>query len=77
MRGDGVTRILTCVMFVPDTAEEAAFAPDHTIGRPASGCLLSQLDEYAVEQALQLRDALPWSSVSVLTVGPQQAEGVG
>ncbi|MGV8966541.1 MAG: electron transfer flavoprotein subunit beta/FixA family protein [Cellulomonas sp.] len=68
-------RILTCVKFVPDTAEEVEFAPDHTIGRPASGSLLSELDEYAVEQALQLRDAMPGSSVSVLTVGPEQAEG--
>ena len=72
-----MTRILTCVRFVPDTAEEAAFARDHTIGPPAAGCLLSQLDEYAVEQVLQLRDALPGSSVGALTVGPQQAEGVG
>jgi len=70
-----VTRILTCVKFVPDTADEVEFLPDHTIGRPASGSLLSELDEYAVEQALRLRDALPGSSVSVLTVGPQQAEG--
>ena len=53
--------------FVPDTAVEAAFAQDRTIRRPASGCLMSQLDEYAVEQALRLRDALPRWSVSVLT----------
>jgi electron transfer flavoprotein beta subunit len=70
-----VTRILTCVKFVPDTADEVEFGADHTIGRPASGSMLSELDEYAVEQALQLRDALPGSTVSVLTVGPEQAEG--
>lgn len=68
-------RILACVKFVPDTADEVAFAPDHTIGRPASGGLLCELDEYAVEQALRLRDALPGASVAVLSVGPPQAEG--
>lgn len=68
-------RILTCVKFVPDAADEITFAPDGTLERPAAGGLLSALDEYAVEQSLRLRDGLPGASLSVLTVGPPQAEG--
>ncbi|MBU4335041.1 MAG: electron transfer flavoprotein subunit beta/FixA family protein [Actinobacteria bacterium] len=68
-------RILTCVKSVPDPADEVAFTADHTIERPASGGLLSPLDEYAVEQALRLRAALPGATVSALTVGPPPAEG--
>lgn len=68
-----MSTILTCVKFVPDAADDVEFGPDHTIGRLDG--LLCELDEYAVEQSLLLRDELPGASVSALTVGPEQAEG--
>lgn len=67
-------RILACVKFVPDPVDEVRFEPDHTLERPADSGQLSELDEYAVEQALQLRDALPDATVSVVTMGPDPAE---
>ncbi|WP_028708951.1 electron transfer flavoprotein subunit beta/FixA family protein [Propionicicella superfundia] len=67
-------RILTCVKYVPDPVDEVSFSSAHTLDRAASSCLLSELDEYAVEQALQARAALPEASVAALTVGPADAE---
>ena len=37
--------------------------------------LLSELDEYAVEQALQIADAADAAEMTVVTVGPEDAEG--
>jgi electron transfer flavoprotein beta subunit len=67
-------RILTCVKYVPDPVDEVSFTPGHTLDRAASSSLLSELDEYAVEQALRVSDALPDASVAALTVGPSDAE---
>lgn len=68
-------RVLTCVKFVPDPGDEVEFTTDRTIGRPAAGGLLSPLDEYAVEQAVRLREAGAATTVTALTLGPAQAEG--
>ena len=66
-------RILTCIKFVPDAAENVTFDGDHRITRDSSG-LPSELDEYAVEQSLQLLNALPDASVTALSIGPEVAE---
>ena len=67
-------RILTCIKFVPDPAGDVSFDADRRIVRDDAG-IASELDEYAVEQALRLRDALPDATVTALTIGPTCAEG--
>ncbi|WP_457111502.1 electron transfer flavoprotein subunit beta/FixA family protein [Marmoricola sp. URHA0025 HA25] len=62
--------------YVPDATAEQKFEADNTVDRVAVPGLLSELDEYAVEQSLQLREknAEPDSvTVTALTVGPEQA----
>ena len=69
--------IVVCVKFVPDSTADRRFEDDGTVDRIGVDGLLSELDEYAVEQALQVRERLaddsPESSVTVLTVGPDGA----
>jgi electron transfer flavoprotein beta subunit len=68
--------IVVCVKYVPDAQAERTFNPsDNTTDRVGVDGLLSELDEYAVEEALKLSEASgDESSVTVLTVGPEQAE---
>jgi electron transfer flavoprotein beta subunit len=40
------------VQYVPDATGDRHFADDLTVGRDDADGLLSELDEYAVEQAL-------------------------
>jgi electron transfer flavoprotein beta subunit len=67
--------IVVCVKYVPDAQAERTFSPeDNTTDRVGVDGLLSELDEYAVEEALKLNEAAGEDgSVTVLTVGPEQA----
>jgi electron transfer flavoprotein beta subunit len=65
--------IVVCVKYVPDSTADRRFEDDLTVDRVGVDGLLSELDEYAVEQALQLRDALDDATLTVLTIGPEQA----
>ena len=47
-------KIVVLVKHVPDPSVIWSFAPDHTIDRAAVEGRLSELDEYAVEQAVRL-----------------------
>ncbi|MGB8380034.1 MAG: electron transfer flavoprotein subunit beta/FixA family protein [Dermatophilaceae bacterium] len=65
--------IVVCVKFVPDAQAERTFnASDNTTDRSTVDGLLSELDEYAVEEALKLIEQNE-GEVTVLTVGPDEA----
>ena len=65
--------IVVCVKYVPDATADRSFEGDNTVDRVGVDGLLSELDEYAVEQALQLKEKNEGTEVTVLTVGPEQA----
>jgi electron transfer flavoprotein beta subunit len=65
--------IVVCVKYVPDATADRHFEGDNTVDRVGVDGLLSELDEYAVEQALQLKEKNEGSEVTVVTVGPEQA----
>lgn len=67
-------RIVVCVKYVPDATGDRQFAADRTTDRDAVDGLLSELDEYAVEQALQIKEADGDAEITVLTVGPDDAK---
>ncbi len=48
--------IVVCVKYVPDATADRQFESDNTVDRVGVDGLLSELDEYAVEQALQLKE---------------------
>ncbi|MGW5868377.1 electron transfer flavoprotein subunit beta/FixA family protein, partial [Streptomyces sp. NPDC055239] len=67
-------RIVVTVKYVPDATGDRHFADDLTVDRDDVDGLLSELDEYAVEQALQIADAADDAEITVLTVGPEDAK---
>lgn len=68
-----MTKIVVAAKYVPDATADRAFnASDYTVDREGVDGLLSELDEHAVEQALQIVDAGE-GDVTVVTVGPDDA----
>lgn len=66
--------IVVCVKYVPDAQSDRTFEDtDHTTDREKVDGLLSELDEYAVEEALKLKEAAGEGEVTVLTMGPAKA----
>ncbi|NUH40167.1 electron transfer flavoprotein subunit beta/FixA family protein [Streptomyces samsunensis] len=66
-------RIVVTVKYVPDATGDRHFADDLTVDRDDVDGLLSELDEYAVEQALRIAESSDDAEVTVLTVGPEDA----
>ncbi|MFD0658414.1 electron transfer flavoprotein subunit beta/FixA family protein [Thermocatellispora tengchongensis] len=65
--------IVVCVKQVPDTATERKLrSDDNTLDRDAADGVVNELDEYAVEEALRLKEA-HGGEVTVLTMGPDKA----
>ncbi|MFC9582447.1 electron transfer flavoprotein subunit beta/FixA family protein [Streptomyces yangpuensis] len=68
-------RIVVCVKYVPDATGDRQFTEDLTVNRDDVDGLLSELDEYAVEQALQISENSDDDvEITVLTVGPEDAK---
>ena len=69
--------IVVCVKYVPDATADRHFESDNTVDRVGVDGLLSELDEYAVEQALQLKEraggADGETEVTALCIGPEKA----
>jgi electron transfer flavoprotein beta subunit len=67
-------KIVTLVKYVPDATGDRGFADDGTVDREREDGLLSELDEYAVEQALQIADDSDEEvEVIAVTLGPDDA----
>src|SRR5271165_6060525 len=65
--------IVVCVKQVPDTgAERKLKQGDAMLDRESVDGLINELDEYAIEEALQIREA-HGGEVTVLTMGPEKA----
>ena len=64
--------IVVCVKYVPDAQSDRSFNDDTTTDREGVDGLLSELDEYAVEEALKIVEAGE-GEVTVLTMGPDEA----
>ena len=68
--------IVVCVKHVPDATADPRFESDNTVDRVGVDGLLSELDEYAVEQALQIKEKQGEGAevtVTALCVGPEGA----
>ena len=66
--------IVVCVKYVPDSTADRRFESDNTVDRVGVDGLLSELDEYAVEQALQIKEKADGDvTVTALCVGPEKA----
>ena len=66
-------KIVVCVKYVPDAQADRTFEEaDNTTDRENVDGLLSELDEYAIEEALKLKEAGD-GQVTVVTMGPAKA----
>ncbi|PRY02115.1 electron transfer flavoprotein subunit beta/FixA family protein [Allonocardiopsis opalescens] len=65
--------IVVLVKQVPDTATERKLsAADSTLDRASADGVINELDEYAIEEGLRLKEA-HGGEVTILTMGPDQA----
>jgi electron transfer flavoprotein beta subunit len=67
-------KIVVCVKYVPDATADRGFNEDGTTDRESVDSLLSELDEYAIEQALQIVESGVEAEITYLTVGPDDAK---
>lgn len=67
-----MTKIVVACKYVPDSTGDRSFKADGTVDRDSVDGLLSELDEYAVEQALQIAEA-QGGGITAVTVGPADA----
>jgi electron transfer flavoprotein beta subunit len=66
-------RIAVCVKQVPATTSEKRYTADLRLDRAATEAIVNPLDEYAIEQALRLKEAGAADEVVYLTMGPESA----
>ena len=66
-------RIVVLVKQVPDSgAERSLRTDDNTVDRGSANNVINEMDEYAIEEALKLREA-NGGEVTILTMGPERA----
>jgi electron transfer flavoprotein beta subunit len=65
--------IVVLVKQVPDSGTERSLrADDKTVERDSASLVINEMDEYAIEEALKVKEAVG-GTVTVLTVGPEKA----
>jgi electron transfer flavoprotein beta subunit len=66
-------KIVVLVKQVPDSgAERTLSAADNTVERGSASNVINEMDEYAIEEALRIKEA-HGGEVTVLTMGPERA----
>jgi electron transfer flavoprotein beta subunit len=70
--------VIVLVKQVPDTQNISgdAMTPEGTVNRAALPAVFNPDDLYALEAALQIKDAVPGTRVNVITMGPPAAAAV-
>ena len=66
-------QIVVCIKQVPDVAEIRIDEVTHTLVRAGVPSILNPFDEFAVEEALRIREKLG-GNVTAITMGPMQAK---
>ncbi len=67
-------KIAVCMKRVPDTATRLTFAPDgQSVDTSEVQWVISPYDEYAIEEALRIRERHGEGSVTVITVGSESS----
>lgn len=66
--------IVVLVKHVPDTWSTKTLEPDHTLDRSSVDLVIDEVNEYAVEQALRLKEADESLTVIAATMGAESAD---
>ena len=67
--------IIVCIKQVPDTTEIRIDPETNTLIRSGVACIMNPFDMYAIEEGIRLKEKFG-GKVSVMTMGPPQAEDV-
>lgn len=68
-------KILVCIKQVPDTTD-IKWTENNTIQREGVESVINPFDIYAIEAALKIKNELPDTEITTLTMGPSQAETI-
>lgn len=66
--------IIVCIKQVPDTTDIRIDPQTNTLIRQGVASIINPFDMYALEEALRIKEKNEGSKVSVITMGPPQAE---
>lgn len=66
--------IVVCIKQVPDTTQVKINPDTGTLIRDGVEAVVNPFDEYAIEEALRIRERLGSATVKVISMGPPQAE---
>lgn len=64
--------IYVCIKQVPDTEAVLSIKDGKSISEEEIKWIISPYDEFAIEEALKLKESLPEASVTVLSLGPER-----
>lgn len=65
-------KIVVCVKQVPDTTEVKINPETNTLIREGVASIINPFDMYAVEEALRIKEKIPNTTVTVISMGPAQ-----
>ncbi|MDR2771885.1 MAG: electron transfer flavoprotein subunit beta/FixA family protein [Elusimicrobiota bacterium] len=68
--------IIVCIKQVPNTTDVKIDSETGRLKREGVESIVNPFDEYAIEEAVRLKEKNPGSKVTVITMGPPQAESV-
>jgi len=68
--------LVVCVKQVPDTTDIKIDQRTGNLIREGVPCILNPYDQFAVEEAVRIRDEIGQGRVAVISMGPQQARSV-
>lgn len=68
-------KIALCIKQVPDTAD-IKWTENNTIQREGVESIINPFDSYAIETALRVKEKIKDTQITVLTMGPPQAEEI-
>lgn len=66
-------KIVVCIKQVPDTAD-ISWTDKNTIKREGMEAIINPFDEFALETAFKIKEMVPDSTITVLSMGPVQAK---
>jgi len=66
--------IIVCIKQVPDTTDIRIDPQTNTLIRQGVASIINPFDMYAIEEALRIKERLGKGKITVLTMGPPQAE---
>ncbi len=65
-------KIVVCIKQVPDCAD-ITWTEKNTMQREGMESIINPFDEFALETALRIKDSIPFTEITVISMGPNQA----